>query len=92
MAVHVVIPENSETFRSLWDSTCKMGEVLEIFPGIAGIPKGIKGIRDDELTAASREVPVGKLPENMVLVIVSNGFTIQVPKKDVRVIAQEVGV
>jgi len=88
--IHVVIPEGSETFKNLWESTRNQGMLLEIFPGIAGIPPGIKGIRDDNLTALSRQKTVGKLPEDVVLVVVSNGYTIQVPEQDVRVIAQKV--
>lgn len=79
--VHVVIPDGSETFQILWKAMTEQGVVLEIFPGVADIPRGIKGI----LVASSEEEPM-PLEEGMTLVRVSNGFTIRMPEKNVCII------
>jgi len=83
--IHVVIPEATETCKRLWASALEGGDLLSTFPGFLGNPAGIKGRRDDALAdAVKKHIP---LPEGTVPVVLSNGWTIQVPEEHVHVLS-----
>lgn len=88
--VYVIIPGGSKTFQNIWKSAWDKGVFLDTFEGIADIPRGIRGIRADHLMEASRQESNNPLPENMVFVVLSNGWTVEIPVTDIYVIAQNV--
>lgn len=73
-----IIADNTDSCRSLWKAARQDGAMLTVFPGLGNIPRGILVEMESE-----EFQKVAGISSDKRVVLLSNGWTVIVPLKDI---------